>query len=98
MTNIVYVGTSLDGYMADKNDGLEWLDMVPNPDGLDFGFSDFMNSIDALIMGKTTFTVVSGFDIPWPYDKPVFVVSNSLKTVPDKLKNKVELGTLSKVL
>ena len=98
--NVVYVGRSLDGFIADKKGGLDWLDMVPNPDNLDMGYFKFFESIDALVMGRTTFETVCGFDCDWPYKKPVFVLSSSLKTVPEDYKDKIELvnGTLTEVL
>ena len=100
MTNIVYIATSLDGYIADKDNGLDWLNCVPNPHQDDMGFVDFMNSIDALVMGRNTFETVCGFDVPWPYNKPVFVLSNTLKSVPEKALGKAELisGSLSDVV
>lgn len=100
MTNIVYIATSLDGYISDKNGGLEWLDSIPNPDNNDMGYGDLMNRIDALVMGRKTFEVVCGFDVPWPYTKPVFVLSNSLSSLPDGYEDKAELisGSLAEVL
>ncbi len=100
MSNIVYIATSIDGYIADKDNGLDWLEMVPNPDNLDLGWADFMDRIDALVMGRKTFEKVCSFDCDWPYPKPVFVLSNSLNTVPEKLKGKAEIvkGALSDVL
>lgn len=92
MSNIVYIATSIDGYIAKKDGGLDWLNEVPNPDKSDFGFSNFMDSIDAIIMGRNTFEIVLSFG-EWPYNKPVFVLSNTLKTVPDNLKNKAEILT-----
>ena len=38
-------------------------------------------------MGRNTFETVLGFDCPWPYSKHVFVLTNSLTTVPDKVKD-----------
>ncbi len=51
-------------------------------------------------MGRATFETVCGFDIEWPYDKTVFVLSNSLTHIPEKYKGKVELvkGSLSEIL
>lgn len=89
--NIVYIGTSLDGYIADKEGKLDWLEIIPIPDGNDLGYSRFMENIDALVMGRNTYDVVLGFDIPWPYTKPVFVLSNSLQVVPEELRDRVEL-------
>ncbi|MGR5063181.1 dihydrofolate reductase family protein [Photobacterium sp. DNB22_13_2] len=91
MTNIVYIATSLDGYIADKNGNLDWLHSVPNPEGSDFGFNDFMERVDALVMGRNTFETVCGFDCEWPYSKPVFVISNRLKAIPKEYQDKAFL-------
>jgi dihydrofolate reductase len=98
--NKVYIAASIDGYIADKNDGLDWLQMVPNPDNLDLGFSEFMDSVDGLIMGRKTFETVCSFDIEWPYPKPVFVLSNSLKSIPEKYQKYAELinGNLQDII
>ena len=91
MTNIVYVGTSLDGFIADKDHGLDWLNNVANPHQDDMGFAEFMSRIDALVMGRKTFEIVDGFDCDWPYTKPVFVASHSLQSIPEHLQDKVFL-------
>ncbi|KII76437.1 dihydrofolate reductase family protein [Vibrio renipiscarius] len=100
MTNTVYIATSLDGYIADKNNQIDWLHDIPNPDGLDFGFSQFMAGIDALIMGRNTLEIVLSFDCEWPYNKPVFVLSNTMTKVPSGYEDKVFLiqGDLSTIL
>ncbi|UOY06818.1 dihydrofolate reductase family protein [Muricauda sp. SCSIO 64092] len=100
MKNKVFIATSMDGYIADKDGGIEWLHSVPNPDNIDMGYGDFMSQIDALVMGRTTFETVCGFDMDWPYQKPVFVLSNSLKSIPPEYKDKAELvkGTLKEIL
>lgn len=88
MANSIYIAASLDGYIADKNGGLDWL---PSPDGADFGYEVFMQGIDALVMGKNTFETVLGFGGEWPYTKKVFVVSHTLKSLPKDLQDRVEL-------
>jgi dihydrofolate reductase len=100
MSNIVFIAASLDGYISDRDDGLDWLQSVPNPDSLDFGWADFMDRVDALVMGRKTFEKVCSFDCPWPYSKPVFVLSNSLSSLPEGYAGKAELisGPLSDVL
>ncbi|WP_430968288.1 dihydrofolate reductase family protein [Spongiimicrobium sp. 2-473A-2-J] len=98
--NMVFIGTSLDGYIADKDGGLEWLQAVPNPDQLDLGYNSFIAQVDALVMGRTTFETVCGFDMEWPYKIPVFVMSRTLQTVPEKYRDKATLlhGPLQQVL
>lgn len=90
MPNIVYIATSLDGYIAKKDGGIDWLTEIPNPDGSDFGFSEFINDIDAIVMGRNTFELVLTFD-GWPYTKPVYVLSSTLNSLPKKLIGKAEL-------
>lgn len=98
--NSVFIATSLDGYIADKNGSIDWLHSIPNPDNDDMGYMEFTNGIDALVMGRITFETVIGFDVPWPYNKPVFVLSNRLKEIPESYKDKAFLvkGTLTEVL
>ena len=91
MRALVYIATSLDGYIADREGGVDWLHAVPNPEGSDFGFGQFMASVDALLMGRNTFETVLGFDVPWPYDKPVYVASERLTAVPEALEGRAFL-------
>ena len=80
MAVYVYVATSLDGFIAASDGSVDWLTEIPNPDGSDFGFGAFMRGVDALVMGRNTFETVLGFG-SWPYDKPVFVLSETLTEV-----------------
>jgi dihydrofolate reductase len=91
MRNFIYVAISLDGYIARENGEIDWLMRIPNPEKSDYGFSDFMENIDAIIMGRKTFETVSNFDIEWPYSKPVFILSNSIKSVPKQYEDKAEI-------
>ncbi len=76
----VYIAMSIDGYIARKDGGLDWLEYGHVGDE-DYGFKKFINSIDALILGRNTYEVVSGFD-EWPYNgKRVIVLSHTLKEV-----------------
>lgn len=97
--NSVFIATSLDGYIADRDGGLGWLSEGAAPDEGDFGYAAFMEGIDALVMGRTTFDTVHGFDIAWPYTRPVFVLSRSLDTLPAEFSGKAELlsGTPSEI-
>lgn len=90
MANIIYIATSIDGYIARKDGSIDWLMDLPNPDESDFGFSEFIKNIDAIVMGRNTFELVQTFD-NWPYTKPLFVLSSTLKSIPEKLIGKAEL-------
>ena len=76
----IYIATSIDGYIAKKDGNLDWLQYGHTGDE-DYGFKKFFNSIDALILGRNTYQVVSSFD-EWPYkEKRVIVLSTNLKNV-----------------
>src|SRR5258708_1125998 len=70
----VFVGASVDGFIA-RPDGA--LDFLPVGGGEPHGYDEFMGSVDALVIGRKTYETVLAFDA-WPYrDKSVFVLSNS---------------------
>ena len=90
MAIFVYIATSLDGFIAAEDDDLSWLSEIPNPDESDFGFNDFMSRVDALVMGRRTYDKVVSFGV-WPYDKPVFVLSNTLGSLPANPETRLEV-------
>ncbi|PYS26138.1 MAG: deaminase [Acidobacteria bacterium] len=68
----VFVGTSLDGFIARVNGDFDFL---PPGGGEPHGYDEFIASVDALVIGRKTFETVLTFDT-WPYgEKPVFVLS-----------------------
>jgi len=68
----VFIGTSLDGFIARANGSFDFL---PPGGGEPHGYEEFMATVDALVMGRNTFETVLAFDT-WPFpDKPVFVLS-----------------------
>jgi dihydrofolate reductase len=69
----VFVGISVDGFMA-RTDGA--LDFLPHDGGEPHGYDEFMATVDALVIGRKTYETVLGFD-GWAYrEKPVFVLSS----------------------
>ncbi len=100
MPNIVYIAASLDGYIADRNGGLDWLHRIPNPETDDYGWNAFIERIDAIVMGRNTFDIVCGFGGTWPYPCPVYVWSSSLESVPEEYAGKALLirGSVEEVL
>jgi dihydrofolate reductase len=73
MTISVFIGTSVDGFIARPNGDLDFL---PPGGGEPHGFDEFMASVDALVMGRKTFETVLTF-ASWPYGrKPVVVLSS----------------------
>ncbi|HUA79602.1 MAG TPA: dihydrofolate reductase family protein [Dyella sp.] len=77
----VFVGISVDGFMA-RADGA--LDFLPEGGGEPHGYDEFMSTVDALVIGRKTYETVLGFGA-WVYgEKPVFVLSShALAPPPD---------------
>ena len=96
----VYIATSVDGYIATVDGGVDWLhttgnseaDMGDNPD---MGFGSFINSIDCMIMGRKCMEVISSMNLTpeqWSYgDIHIVVLSNTVKEPPENLSGKVEV-------
>lgn len=69
----VFVGVSVDGFIARRNDDLDFL---PEGGGEPHGYTEFIATVDAIVMGRKTFEKVLTFEA-WPYgDKRVVVLSN----------------------
>ena len=73
----IFIGISVDGFIARLNGDLDFL---PADGGEPHGYEEFMASVDALVMGRKTYETVLGFGGPWPFEKPVFVLST--RTLP----------------
>jgi dihydrofolate reductase len=73
MLATVFVGVSVDGFIARPDGGLDWL---PADGGEPHGYTELMATVDALVIGRATFETVLGFS-EWPYgDKRVIVLSS----------------------
>lgn len=48
----LYIAISLDGKIAKADGDVSWLDELPKPDHSDYGYSDFLSSVDTTLMGK----------------------------------------------
>src|SRR5580704_19483944 len=73
VTVSVFIGTSVDGFIARPNGDLDFL---PPGGGEPHGYDEFIATVDAIVIGRKTFETVLGMD-PWPYaDKRVVVLSS----------------------
>ena len=79
MKTSVFIGTSLDGFIARANGDLDFL---PAGGGEPHGYDEFMATVDALVIGRKTFETVLTFET-WPYgEKRVFVLSTRPLAAP----------------
>lgn len=79
MRNIkLYIASSLNGKIADKDGSVDWLDKIPNPDKNDYGYAEFYSSVDATIMGNSTYKQIIDWGIDFPYkDKTNYVLTRN---------------------
>jgi dihydrofolate reductase len=73
ITASVFVGTSVDGFIARQNGDLDWL---PVGGGEPHGYDEFIATVDTIVIGRKTFETVLGFEA-WPYGEKRVVVLSS---------------------
>ena len=72
MKTTVFVGVSVDGFLARANGELDFLDAAGSEP---HGYEEFITTVDTLVIGRKTFEIVMRFDT-WPYgDRRVVVLS-----------------------
>ncbi|MEZ4884690.1 MAG: dihydrofolate reductase family protein [Chitinophagales bacterium] len=80
----LYIATSINGYIAKSDGSVGWLDTIPNPNPTDYGYFDFLKSVDTTLMGNATYQQILGFDVPFPYaDKINYVFSRTQSGVDE---------------
>ena len=80
---VLYIATSLDGYIAKPDGGIEWLSVVDRQ-GEDYGYGEFIRTIDTVILGRKTFDMIHSKGIEFPHrDKKCYVITRQEKP-PDK--------------
>jgi dihydrofolate reductase len=87
----VYIATSLDGFIARVNGDIDWLPGGGSADGdEDYGYKEFLDTIDILVMGRHTYEKALTF-AEWPYGStPVVVLSSTQVHIPQHLATSVE--------
>ncbi|MET3880322.1 dihydrofolate reductase family protein [Chitinophaga sp. OAE865] len=80
-----YIAVSLDGFIADHEGKIDWLTGFPNPENTDYGYADFLATIDTTLMGNSTYKEVLILSETFPYpDKTnyVFTRDSTLTDTP----------------
>ena len=83
MTRVQYfVASTLDGFIADEHDSLDWLMKQPIDEDGPMNYGAFMEGVGALVMGATTYQWVVDHesaqdpDWQWPYEQPCWVFTH----------------------
>jgi dihydrofolate reductase len=90
---ILYTAVTLDGYIADTNGGIDFLDhpLFRLPDE-DYGYNAFYEGIDAVIMGHNTFEKIRSFEGSYPYADKHSVILSSKETLADGVSGGIEVS------
>lgn len=74
----LYIAASIDGYIARIDGDLDWLMEYPINPETNYGYNDFYESVDTVIMGGQTYRDILNMDFVWPYkDKTTYVVTRN---------------------
>lgn len=81
---ILYIACSLDGYIAAKDDNIDFLNSVA-VEGEDYGYGEFIETVDTVIVGRKTYDKVlsMGYDFPHA-DKESYIIT---RTTKDSISN-----------
>lgn len=93
ITAHVFIAISLDGFIARHDGDIAWLLQRDDPTE-DHGYPAFIADKDVIVMGRGSYEKALSSD-PWPYDRPVVVLSHKLACapVPEALQGKVRFST-----
>lgn len=79
----LYIAASIDGYIARTDSDLDWLMEYPITPDFNYGYNDFFESVDSVIMGGKTYRDILNMDVVYPYEsKKSYVITRNSITSP----------------
>lgn len=86
--NSVYIAMSLDGYIADKEGSVSWLDpfneMLAKSKGyFSTRYNEYYSDVTTVVMGSKTYETILGFGIDWPYQGKETIVLSKKQEIAD---------------
>ncbi len=83
---ILFIAASLDGYIATKGDDLSFLSMVEQ-EGQDYGYGDFISTVDTVILGRKTYDKVMTMVNEFPHaDKDAYIITRTPRENKEKTR------------
>jgi len=89
MKGSVYIGVSLDGFIAREDGDIEWLEEFGDEEAIP-AYEEFITKIDAFVIGRGTFEKILTFP-SWPYNLDAFLLSTTIKQLPAIVEGKITL-------
>ncbi|MDD8018588.1 MAG: dihydrofolate reductase family protein [Bacteroidota bacterium] len=82
---ILYIAMSLDGYIGRQDGDLDWLMKFQSSDE-DYGYQEFIKTVDTVIMGRKTYDTILSFDIDFPHlDKKCYIVTRQERPAEENI-------------
>lgn len=82
----LYIAASIDGYIARIDGDLDWLMEYPINPETNYGYDNFYESVDTVIMGGQTYRDILNMDFVWPYkDKTTYVITSNLMEIKENI-------------
>lgn len=98
-----YTATSINGYLADENNSLDWLFQFGEIESMSDFYPNFISNVGAIVMGATTYEWVLDHENfienpeKWPYKNPVWVFSHRDLPVIEKADIRIVRGDVAPV-
>ncbi|KAA6335017.1 hypothetical protein EZS27_016704 [termite gut metagenome] len=72
----LYIAASIDGRIADSSDSSDWLSEFPINEQMNYGYNEFIGSVDTVLMGGRSYRELLNMDVIWPYkEQTTYVVT-----------------------
>lgn len=91
-----YIASSLDGFIADPNQPLEWLSRAGEADLGEHDYHRFIKRIRTIVMGRTTYDWLISEGSPWPYGglRVIVVTSRPIAHAPGAIETRSDIDVL----
>jgi dihydrofolate reductase len=89
MKGSVYIGVSLDGFIAREDGDIGWLEEFGDEEAIP-AYENFIKNVDVFVIGRGTFETVLSFP-SWPYSLDAYLLSTTIKQLPAEVEGKITL-------
>ncbi len=92
-----YIAASLDGFIADPQESLDWLDQAAAAsESGEHDYTNFIKRIRTVVMGRTTYDWLIRAGVSWPYkeQRSIVVTSRPIDNPPAVIETRSDVDAL----
>lgn len=98
MKTVYYTASSLDGFIVDTEDSLDWLISRDIDQQGPFGYDEFIKTVGALAMGSATYEwIVKNHPDDWGYEQPTWVLTHRPRIISNDYPVQVFSGDVAEL-